>query len=454
MKYSSLIEFEPLTTVIKLADATDEKLKHNVETYVFSEKITQILCELVVPNLSVGGSAQEQKGISVVGSYGTGKSHLMSVISAVAENASMLQYINNDSVKQAFETFAGQYKVLRFEVGTNQPLFDLVCYRIEKYFKSIGVDFKFDPQSKDTYKEQLQQMMAAFEEVYPDKHFLIVIDELLEYLKSRNAVDINSDLMTLRQLGEVCDGSRFKIIYGVQELLYRDPQLAHAADALNKVQARFEDVLITKEDVAFVVKNRLLKKTTEQKQKIREHLNKFSHLFDGLNTNLNDFVELFPVHPSYIAQFQQIKHGKDKREILKILSNRFSTLMEQSVPEDNPGLITYDSYFEDLKADSSLLSIPDIATIKDKVEVIDERINGFFVQARAGKKPLAKRIANALAIKALCDDLDKHSGASAYTLKEDLCVTLPGMDDAELLKATIETVADQLQKATQGQYVA
>lgn len=36
MKYSELINFEPLTTVIKLADDNQaEKRKCNVETYVF-----------------------------------------------------------------------------------------------------------------------------------------------------------------------------------------------------------------------------------------------------------------------------------------------------------------------------------------------------------------------------------------------------------------------------------
>lgn len=456
MKYSELIEFEPLTTVIKLADDSQaEKRKHNVETYVFSEKMVNLLSGVVVPNLDTSGKVTEQKGISVVGSFGTGKSHLMSVISSVAEDADFLQYVHNDKIKQDFEAFAGKYKVLRFEVGTTKPLYELVCYRIENFLNSINVDFHFDPDSKDTYKEQLQQMMAAFEEVYPDKYLLIVIDELLEYLRSRSAMEVNGDLMTLRQMGEMCDGSRFKVIYGVQEQLYRDPMLAPAADTLNKVQARFDEVLITKEDVAFVVKNRLLKKTPEQKQRIREHLNKFSHLFDGLNTNLNDYVELFPVHPSYIATFQQIKHGKDKREILKILSYRFEDMANQTVPEDNPGLITYDSYFEDLKKDSSMLSIADVAAINDKIEIIDEKVKNYFTSKPAlkSKMPLAYRIANALAIRALCDDLDKHLGANAFTLKEDLCYTIMGIDEPDFLQDTIATTANNLITATQGQYV-
>ena len=453
MKYSELIQFEPLTTVIKLEKHSEQELKRNVETFVFSDEMVALLENNVTKNLSVDGSSNEQNGISIVGSYGTGKSHLMSIIGAIAEDEKMLQYLTNNKIKESFKSFAGKYKVLRFEVGIIKPLHEIVFYRIENYLKEIGVNFVFDPDSKDTYKEQIQQMMAAFEEKFPDKFFLVIIDELLEYLRSRNAMEVNGDLVTLRQLGEVCDGSRFKLIYGVQELLYQDPILAHAADALNKVRDRFDDVLITKEDVAFVVKNRLLKKTPVQKQKIREHLTHFAHLFDGLNTNLNEYVELFPVHPSYIAQFQLIKHGKNKREILKTLSFSFVDLKDKDVPNDNPGLITYDSYFEDMKKDSSLLSIPDIRTIKNKVEIIDEKINSHFIGARKSKKRIAERIVNALAIKALCDDLDKHLGASAQTLKDDLCFTMAGIDDSDLLKETIDATAAQLQKATQGQYI-
>ena len=151
MKYSELIVFEPLTTVIKIADDSKaEKRKHNVETYVFSDKMINMLTSIVVPNLDTSGKITEQKGISIVGSFGTGKSHLMSVISSVAEDETLLQSIQNDKIKQEFEAFAGKYKVLRFEVGTTKPLYELVCYRIENFINGLGVDFHFDPDSKDT----------------------------------------------------------------------------------------------------------------------------------------------------------------------------------------------------------------------------------------------------------------------------------------------------------------
>lgn len=453
MKYKELIHFDPITSVIKLVETGKRSAAENiVQTYVFSDKISEDLQVVILNNLDPDPK-QETKGIQVVGSYGTGKSHLMALVAAIAEDADIVKFLNNNSMREAFGRIAGKYKVLRFEIGTDKPLKDILFAQMERFLEREKVDFTFDETSKFSWKEQLQNMMAAFEAVYPEKHFLIVIDEMLEYLKGRNPTTLNNDLMLLRQVGEASDGSRFKIMFGVQELLYRSPEFQFAAEMLNKVEDRFADIIITKDDVAYVVKERLLKKDPHQKQIIRDHLLKFAPLFDGINTNLNEYVDLFPVHPSYVSNFERIKHGKSQREILKVLSTRFQILMEQNLPDATPGLITYDSYWEDLSSTPSMITIPDVRAVKDKVEIVYDRINGHFVSGRANRKGLALQIANALAIRVLCDDLDKHNGASAQNLKEDLALTIPGIDNSELLIQTIQSVANQIKTATAGQYV-
>lgn len=456
MKYKELIQFEPITSVIKLAETNEKRVQRElVSTFVFSRAMAELIPLRITKNLDTrqSGEAEERKGIQVVGTYGTGKSHLMAVVAAVAEDESMLSLLRNDLLAKDFTVFAGRYIVLRFEVGSDKPLKDILFAQLERFLGMHKISFSFNADSKYSWKEQLQDMMAAFETVYPGKHLLVVIDELLEYLKGRDPRQLNNDLSLLRQAGELCDGSRFKLMYGVQELLYRSAEFQFAAETLIKVQDRYDDLIITKEDVAYVVKERLLKKNAHQKQLIREHLVQFGHLFDGINTNLNEYVDLFPVHPGYVAQFERIKHGKSQREILKALTGRFEQIKDTEVPKDKPGLVTYDTYLEDLMQISAMISLPDIRTVRDKIDIIYERINNHFVLGRASRRPLAKQVADALAIRVLCDDLDKHSGASAYTLKEDLCVTLPGIDDPDLLTQTLETVANGLKTATAGQYV-
>ena len=86
MKYSDLIQFEPIETVVQLREAdTAADARRLVETFVISDRMAELLAELVFPQLQFSKPA-DNKGILVVGNYGTGKSHLMAVVSAVAEH--------------------------------------------------------------------------------------------------------------------------------------------------------------------------------------------------------------------------------------------------------------------------------------------------------------------------------------------------------------------------------
>lgn len=454
MQYKELIQFEPITTVVELVNANELSLAENlVKTFVFSQKMQEDLREIIIKNL-VTEPDYETKGIQIVGSYGTGKSHLMALVSAIAENKDLVKHLQNEDVKRDFLAIAGKYKVLRFEIGTDKQLKDVVFAHIDRYLEQKGVNFKFDNNSNFSWKELIQQMMGEFEAKFPNHHLLIVIDEMLEYLKGRNPTALHNDLMLLRQLGEACDNSRFKLMFGVQELLYRAPEFQFQAEMLNRVEDRYADLIITKEDVSYVVKERLLKKDLHQKAIIRDHLLKFAHLFEGINTNLNEFIDIFPVHPNYVSYFEKIKHGKSQREILKVLSEKFiKDILEKEVPTNNPGLITYDSYWQDLASKPAMLAIPDIRMVHDKVAIISDRVANHFTGARANRKEIAQSIAQALAIRILCDDLDKRNGASAHSLKEDLCITILNVDEPELLMAAIESTAKQLVTATAGQYV-
>ncbi|MGU5171102.1 DUF6079 family protein [Pseudomonas aeruginosa] len=87
MKYGDLIQFEQIESVIQLLDAgRPDEAKKLVATYVISDDMAERISKLMVPQLSFDDSV-DHKGVLIVGNYGTGKSHLMSVLSLVAEDA-------------------------------------------------------------------------------------------------------------------------------------------------------------------------------------------------------------------------------------------------------------------------------------------------------------------------------------------------------------------------------
>src|SRR4051812_39820217 len=101
MKYKKVIRFYPIENIIQLraADRVSEA-RELVGTYVISDQMAQRLSELVIPQLQFDEPA-DNKGILVVGNYGTGKSHLMSVISAVAEHEDLAAALRNAQVAKA-----------------------------------------------------------------------------------------------------------------------------------------------------------------------------------------------------------------------------------------------------------------------------------------------------------------------------------------------------------------
>ncbi|MBK6682826.1 MAG: hypothetical protein IPG53_23945 [Ignavibacteriales bacterium] len=81
--------------------------------------------------------------------------------------------------------------------------------------------------------------------------------------------------------------------------------------------------------------------------------------------------------------------------------------MEEDVPESDPGLITYDQYWNEISQPSMLN--PRHPNFKDKMEIIEDRINNHFTGARANRKALASKISKALAIRIYVTILTKKT---------------------------------------------
>ena len=68
-------------------------------------------------------------------------------------------------------------------------------------------------------------MMAQFNEKYPDHGLLLVVDELLDYLRSRKQHDLILDLGFLREMGEVCKLIRFRCHCRIAGEPVRQPEI-------------------------------------------------------------------------------------------------------------------------------------------------------------------------------------------------------------------------------------
>ena len=423
------MQFEPIESRVQLRDADEAaSARKLVSTYVISDEMAERLIHVTIPNLQIDQPV-DNKGLLVVGNYGTGKSHLMSVISSIAEHGDLLSALGNEQVAEAAERIAGRFKVVRTEIGaTTMSLRDILVGELEEHLAAMGVTWTFPEASQVvSNKRAFEDMMAAFHREYPDHGLLLVVDELLDYLRTRKDQELILDLNFLREVGEVCKDLRFRFMAGVQEAIFDSPRFAFVADSIRRVKDRFEQILIARKDVKFVVAERLLKKTGEQQAKIREYLTPFGKFYGHMNERMDEFVRLFPVHPDYIDTFERVT-AVEKREVLKTLSRACEKLLDQEVPEDRPGLIAYDSYWTNLRENPSFRAVPDIKAVIDCSQVLESRIEQAFT--RPAYKPMALRIIHALSVHRLTTgDIYPPLGATAEELRDALCLYQPGIED-------------------------
>ena len=129
---------------LKTADKQQKALEL-VQSYVISERISQQLTDLIFPQLQYDEPV-DNKGILIVGNYGTGKSHLMSVISAIAEYPDVLPAVRSDEVAEAAKQIAGRFKVIRAELGGSaMTLRDIILGAIQNQLHRWGIDYTFLP---------------------------------------------------------------------------------------------------------------------------------------------------------------------------------------------------------------------------------------------------------------------------------------------------------------------
>lgn len=459
MKYGDLIQFEPIESVVQLRNASESAAARKlVETYVISDEMAEKLAHLVIPQLEFD-QPTDNKGLLVVGNYGTGKSHLLSVVSVLAENLDLVACLRDTRVADAARRIAGRFKVVRTEIGAStMSLRDILVGELEEHLESIGVSYAFPSANEvPNNKRCFEEMMAAFHGEYPDHGLLLVVDELLDYLRTRKDQELILDLNFLRETGEICNELRLRFMAGVQEAIFDSPRFNFVSDAILRVKDRFEQILIARSDIKFVVAERLLKKTAEQQAKVRHHLTPFGKFYSRMNEGMDEYVRLFPVHPDYIETFERVA-AVEKREVLKTLSRAMKGMLNHELSEEAPGLIAYDSYWSLLRENPAFRAVTDIRAVIDCSEVLEARVQQAFT--RPAYKPMALRIIHGLSVHRLTTgDIHAPLGATPEELRDGLCLHQPGIDDlggdpADDLLTQVETVLREIHKTVNGQFIS
>ncbi|MHB1455400.1 MAG: DUF6079 family protein [Armatimonadota bacterium] len=456
MKYSDLFTLNPIETVIKIDEAGKKKdAIRLVDTFVITQTLGEQIENVALPQLDFNASV-EGKGIFIVGNYGTGKSHVMSFLSIIAENEDYLQHLRDVKWQNKLRPFAGKYKVRRLQIaGSLMTLYDIITEQLSLLAKDCGFDFTFKDQSKvSNIKNEFQRFMEQFDSLHPNKGVLLVVDELLHYLETRkNDQDMAIDLSVLQSLGEFCDNSRFVFMAGLQQSLFNNPRFNHVASIINRIRQRFYDFVIDSKGVAQLIEQYLFYKTDAQKQQIRDLFQPLFNLFEVLPSKIDQFISLFPAHPDFIDEFQRV-FVVERREILTVLTKEARKRLDLDASADRLDLITADDYWSHIEVDQGLFANKDVSKVKRNVTTIRAHIQSDFKATE--DKESALRLIYALAVNRLTTpSINDTIGLTPKELKNNLLwrTSIP-IQDADFLSAEAKRLLDRTRESVNGQFLS
>lgn len=447
MQIKELFNFEDIQQVVSIGSIENEQ--EMVEKFVISLNLREDLLNFL--EYLKGNKPEKNISINVIGNYGTGKSHLLSFLSIILSNPQMVPYIQDEEVKNAFDDLNREFLVVKYELpGQDKSLSEIFFYRVKKQLKEL-YGIVLDDWSEDSDmdpKELIREILLKIKEKYPNKGLIVIFDEYSDFLKSKESYKQNKDLQFTRQIAECSKDQDFILMLSMQEYIFSNPAYKDKADLINKIEKRFLKFNITSENVEDIIAKRMVSKTPNQIQEIKNQFGFLKEKFPNIALEEERYVKLFPVHPYLIEMLSKLTLFEN-RSILTFISNKTKKIQEEKFP----AFITYDLIYNDLiesehtvKNNEDVKPVVNIVTsLRDIVPRLDSRYHD-----------RALRLIDALAIKNLVTPPDskgeKRGGDTPNKFAENLFI-LPDNDFMDPVD-DIGMILNMLISQSEGQFIS
>lgn len=441
MKISDLINFEEIKDVIDIDCDLDniEDKQQIVNNYIISDRLKPNIIE-IAKNLR----NPTHKSFQIIGGYGSGKSHLLGWIISILENHELINSVKDEEIREEFQkTLRRKFIVIRFELQPGEAelsefFFDRVELQLkEKY--NIEISSNIEGRIPD-FKKDINEILNIIKKRDPTSCFVVIIDEISDFLKQKTRTKINRDTQFLRILGQVSTSLDFIFIGSMQENVFTDPKYLDEAMSFGRVAERFHIITISREDIKKVIAERVLKKTVAQKDTIDSLLDTYKKNYPIIISNIDEFIELYPVHPYVIKLFTELPYF-EKRGVIQFTIDQVKRVLDKEFPE----FITYENVYDEINSRHTIRNLDEIFPIIEIIETLDTKID--LLDER--HKTDAHKLVKALAILRIYGKTT-NNGATPNELANELLIT------SKTVKITdkIEIILNQIRDITSGQFIA
>jgi hypothetical protein len=219
-KIKDLINFEKIKEVIDI-DALHDKQKM-VENYVISESMQDYLLHLIEDLQN-----DTHKAAQIIGGYGSGKSHLLAFIISI---------LTEKELKFDREFLVVHWELQPNDVSLAEYFYDSIEQQLEEKY---GIKYEFPtPSGVIDHKKNIMDVIQTIKEENSSRELVVVVDEISDFLKTKNKEKITRDVQFLRIIGQTAQENDFMFIGAMQEHIFTNPKYVDEADSFGRVSER------------------------------------------------------------------------------------------------------------------------------------------------------------------------------------------------------------------------
>ena len=266
----------------------------------------------------------------------------------------------------------------------------------------------------------------------------MVIDEISDFLATKQKEAMKADLQFLRVIGQVCQDQDLMFVGSMQEDVFTSPKFKNVASELGRIGERFQYIIIHKEDIKKVISNRIVSKTNEQRHKLEEKLSPFAEKIEDVSRNIDEYVDLFPLTPFLLELFSDLPYF-EKRGVIQFAMSEIKYLLNKKFPY----FITFEKIYDILENNPNKKNLEEIYDITKAMNILTQKIN--LLESKFHEDAL--KVVKGLAIYSLWNKREK--GATAQELANNLMILPQSFNAAD----NISLIISKIRNVTEGEYI-
>lgn len=310
LKIKDLISLPEVRTVVQLSDLVDPSLTEALKTgFLFTEDVFTNVTILLDQIISGQGG-----GIFLEGSYGSGKSHFLTIISLLlSQTAAWEHFLKKEKRLIEYYSQLKDKKFLPVAISLvshagHEPLEQILSIYLNQALGVESLAFIEHPlfYPAASRRDNFDRLSTALKKLKIDG-LVILMDELSEFLRSKSdGRSFNEDIRFLQFLGEYSQKNPFWLVASLQERLEEIGAITE--ESFNKIKDRYKiRLLLSAEHIEELIKNRLIIKKEGAEEQINQLYSSFKKAFTHLAISKDAFFQLYPVHPHTLAFLDELR---------------------------------------------------------------------------------------------------------------------------------------------------